>query len=438
MDQRHVHEPFVFAAIAVALTTGFGYAAILVAAWAFHFTLGAWWMAMVQAHGHAQLFGWVGVFIIGVGLFFLPRLRGTMLARIELAPWSLAALVTGIALRTLSQPFIPLGSPFDALGRFGTMVSGIIELIGIALFIAMIVASFRRGRPAIGDAPIVHVRPYLALALTSLVGAALLNAVLSLSSPGLFPFAPNRWLTNMMIFGFIIPMTIVFAVRNLPLFMRLASPPQYGLYPIFVIYVSGVILRWLEQPFFLPLGKMLEGGAVLVFIWELDVLLRRKAAWTTPRTPPPPDYVETRLPTRRDYPDHGEYGRFELLILSAYVWLVFASALAIIDGAASLLGFAALFNPDIERHALTVGFITLLIFGMAVRMLPGFSGKRRVASPRLVLATFWLGNLAALTRVFPLFALDTPGMNIALGISGAMGWLAVVCLGINLWRTFHQ
>ena len=63
---------------------------------------------MVQAHGHAQLFGWAGLFVIGVGLFFLPRLRGTTLARIELAAWSLACLVVGISLRALCQPLIAI------------------------------------------------------------------------------------------------------------------------------------------------------------------------------------------------------------------------------------------------------------------------------------------------------------------------------------------
>lgn len=438
MEQRHVHEPFVLAAIAIALTAGFGYAAIIIAVYAFRLPMGTWWLAMVQAHGHAQLFGWVGLFIIGVGLFFLPRLRGTIPTRIERAPWSLRCLVTGIVLRAVGQPIIPLGSPFDALGRFGTMVSGVFEIIGGGLFITIIFASFRRARPITKSAPIVPVQPYLALSLSSLIIATGFNAFLSISSPILFPFDSNRLLTYLMIFGFIIPMTIIFAVRNLPLYMRLAAPPIDRLWPIFVVYTGGTILRLIEQQFLLSVGKILQGGALLFFVWELDVLLRRKASWTTARTPPPAGYVETRPPTRKRYPDYGEFGRFELLIFSAFGWLVFACAITLIDGVATILGSPALFNPDIERHTITIGFITLLIFGMAVRMLPGFSGKRRIASPRLVTSTFWLGNLAAITRVVPLFAPDLASMNIILGFSGVIGWLAVACLGINLWQTFHQ
>lgn len=109
-----------------------------------------------------------------------------------------------------------------------------------------------------------------------------------------------------------------------------------------------------------------------------------------------------------------------------------------INGAFQLAAGTALFNPDIERHAITAGFIALLIFGMAARMLPGFSGKTRVASPRLVLATFWLGNTAALFRVAPRFAPELIGARIALASSGVVAWLAVACLAINLWLTLRQ
>ena len=31
--------------------------------------------AWIQAHGHAQLFGWVGTFMLGVGFYAIPTLR---------------------------------------------------------------------------------------------------------------------------------------------------------------------------------------------------------------------------------------------------------------------------------------------------------------------------------------------------------------------------
>jgi uncharacterized protein involved in response to NO len=31
--------------------------------------------AWVQAHGHAQVFGWIGTFILGIGFYSIPKLR---------------------------------------------------------------------------------------------------------------------------------------------------------------------------------------------------------------------------------------------------------------------------------------------------------------------------------------------------------------------------
>ena len=32
--------------------------------------------AWIQAHGHAQVFGWIGSFILGIGFYSIPKLRG--------------------------------------------------------------------------------------------------------------------------------------------------------------------------------------------------------------------------------------------------------------------------------------------------------------------------------------------------------------------------
>jgi uncharacterized protein involved in response to NO len=31
----------------------------------------------IQAHGHAQIFGWIGTFILGIGFYSIPKLRRT-------------------------------------------------------------------------------------------------------------------------------------------------------------------------------------------------------------------------------------------------------------------------------------------------------------------------------------------------------------------------
>src|SRR6185312_14388559 len=32
--------------------------------------------ALIQAHGHAQIFGWIGTFIMGIGFYSIPKMAG--------------------------------------------------------------------------------------------------------------------------------------------------------------------------------------------------------------------------------------------------------------------------------------------------------------------------------------------------------------------------
>lgn len=181
--------------------------------------LGAWWVASVQAHGHVQLFGWAGLFVLCVGLFFLPRLRGTTLERAELAPWALACLAVGILLHALSQPLLGIftaqmspESLWLLVGRSGLALSGVMELAGAVLIVTMLASSFRRGRPLAPDAPITPVLPYLVTAFVSLTAAVLLNSALAIATAlrggYLYPFAWDDALAHLLIMGFIIPVAL--------------------------------------------------------------------------------------------------------------------------------------------------------------------------------------------------------------------------------------
>lgn len=55
----------------------------------------------VQAHGHAQIFGWIGTFILGIGFYSIPKLR--RMNPFALWAWTSWALWTaGISLRWLT------------------------------------------------------------------------------------------------------------------------------------------------------------------------------------------------------------------------------------------------------------------------------------------------------------------------------------------------
>src|SRR6185437_9832720 len=55
--------------------------------------------AWLQAHGHAQVFGWIGSFILGIGFHSIPKRRGAMKPPITAAWVCWFAWTTGIAMR---------------------------------------------------------------------------------------------------------------------------------------------------------------------------------------------------------------------------------------------------------------------------------------------------------------------------------------------------
>src|SRR5215217_5108794 len=126
---RFPSSPFIWWAIGLAVTAGFGVGMLLFLHLAAGQPSGLWWVAAVQAHGHIQLFGWGGMFALGIGLYFLPRLRGCpapSVRAIRTAAWLLGG---GLALRALSQPTVAASEPgsLRAIAGGALMLSGLLE-----------------------------------------------------------------------------------------------------------------------------------------------------------------------------------------------------------------------------------------------------------------------------------------------------------------------
>ncbi|MBI4674048.1 MAG: NnrS family protein [Chloroflexi bacterium] len=466
--KRRIHEPFITAALAVALTAGFGYGAILVASLAFGVMPGSWYSALVQAHGHAQLFGWLGLAVLGMGLFFMPRLRGVSLQSSQRLPYAFALLVSGIVLRVAAQPLAGwfAASAFAGVPRAAMLGAAFLEAAGLVCIAWMLMATARAAKPLKRDAPAYPVEPFARIGFVCLALAFFLNLLGTWNafteSRNVIAARYDQLAITLMLYGVAIPMAIVFSLRNLPLFLRLALPPRNGWRKLAAFYAFALALRAL--PFLVAiaddglvftgrvlsanyilvltvdalavLGVILLNACILIFLWRLD-LVRRRPPWTVDRAPDTrPDLEYLRKPTRAHFPDYGEYGRFEWLIYSAFAWLVVA---VILDVLRALPGVneSIPIPQDAARHALMAGFITLLICGMSVRMAPGFSGKRGVTHPDLVTWLFGLGNLAAFLRVAPAFFPQSEFALMLWGVSGFIGWCAVLVLALILWRTFR-
>ena len=448
--------PMVKTALLMGAGGGFLLATVLTVTRALSVPLGAWWQAVAQAHGHLQLYGWAGLFVLGVALHFLPRLRGTPLVGARLVPWLLGILTVSLVLRAVSQPV--LSTNLGNLWLVGVVSSGILEMVAFVTVLSLLILTALRGpRPTTRPA-YWSVFPFLAGAFCSLALASIINLVNMVQAArgsGLVLYTGDTLNVTLGLFGFLVPVALAMSARSLPMYAGLDGFPRRVLWPLAGVYFAGVILLCVgvddgPLPTFLAsiihgIGMILLGGVVLLFVGIFLSLIRRRGQLperVVKLAPEPVTLAQTYQ--KRVKQEQANYGPFVGVVASAYLWAALGALLLLIDGGGVLVTGSELVGFDAVRHSFSLGFIALLICGIAPRMLPSFSGGK-IVSPKLVSATLWLGNAAALLRIgailfAPLFggtqgfAMDT----FLLSLSGPCGLALAICLAINLWSTVRS
>ncbi|WP_069805921.1 hypothetical protein [Thermogemmatispora onikobensis] len=460
-------SPLLRAALLIGSGGGFLLAAVLTVTQALRLPAGNWWSALVQAHGHLQLYGWAALFVIGVSFHFLPRLRGTALPLPRLVPWILGLQVGGLLLRVLAQPLLALTGTVPLLWRSVLVVSGGSEGLALVLAAAEYLLLLLRGPALSTRKAFLGIAPFISLAALALGAAAILNLVNMLQAAtqaGLAPQPGDELNISLGLFGFLIPFALAVSAQSLPMYAGLEAFPRPILWPLAGGYELGLLLlclglglgegadpasapvawplRFLEGP-----GLLLMGGVIAGFVAIFISMMRRRGRLPThvAALSPAPEAL-ARSYRRHTVQQNQAYGPFVALIASAYLWAFFSALLLISAGLILLWGSPLPFSLDAARHGLAMGFITLLICGIAPRMVPGFSGSR-IATPQLVAATLWLGNLATVLRIFPLLLAAPLGslwsgnpllLSLLFGLSGPTGLATIVCLACNLWPALRN
>lgn len=453
----HKQEPFsrvapvLKAALLMGAGGGFLLATILTGTSALSVPLGAWWEATAQAHGHLQLYGWAGLFVLGVALHFLPRLRGTPLVGARLVPWLLGIMIVSLLLRAISQPL--LATNLGNIWRIGLVSSGMLETVVFVTILALLILTALRGPRPTTRLAYWSVFPFIAGAFCSLALAAIVNLVNTAQAAGgsgLALYAGDTLNVTLGLFGFLVPVALAMSARSLPMYAGLDGFPRRVLWPMAGFYFTGILLLCVgvdggprPSPWMglvEGLGMVLLGGVVLLFVGIFLSLMRRRGhvpERVAKLAPSPETMAQAYQKQMKQEQTH--YGPFVGLVASAYLWAMFGALLLLIDGGSLLATGRELVAFDAVRHSFALGFIALLICGIAPRMLPSFSGGK-IVSPKLVSATLWLGNAAAVLRVgsilfAPIFA-GTQGFaidTILFSLSGPLGLALAICLAINLW-----
>lgn len=361
--------------------------------------------AWIQAHGHAQLFGWVGTFILGIGFYSIPKLR-------KLKPFALwegwvcwALWVVGVTARWFSNIY-----PWQ--WRILLPMSAALEVIAFLIFFQA-VASHRPSQAA--PKPL---EPWIFVVIAATLGllaslalnlGASIQLALHASSPA-FPHEFDQRYLLVSTWGFLVPMVWGFSSRWLTVFMGLRPLRGSWLLIAAGLNTAGVVAGFLER--FTAAGVLLLGGAVTAVVAIRFFEPAAKAAKTI-----------------------NVHASFPVFIRIAYAWLLIAALLSIW---ASLAGEA----PGIwgaSRHALTVGFIAAMVFSVGQRILPSFCGMRILWSPKLMLVMLVLLMTGCTLRVASeIIAYQNYGAwawNV-LPFSALIELTAVTLFAVNLILTF--
>ena len=117
---------------------------------------------------------------------------------------------------------------------------------------------------------------------------------------------------------------------------------------------------------------------------------------------------------------------------ASLAWLAVGTTIGVaMASTPSLLGWR-----PVHLHALLLGFVAMMIFGVAYHVIPRFTGMP-LRHPRLAGAHWWLANAGLLLMAsgFALRARGVAGASMPLAIGGTFAAVGAYAFAFNIWRT---
>ena len=309
--------------------------------------------AWLQAHGHAQVFGWIGSFILGIGFYSIPKRRGTTKSTL-VGAWTCWVMWTlGVALRWFANVYGWEWRPLLA-------VSAVLELAAFLIFFSAV----SRHRPESPGNNRLALWVWVVIgASIGFLAALLLNAggTIYVALRGIgpaFPHVFDQHYLTLVAWGFLVPFVWGFSANWLPVFLGLKPTRPKLLFAALSLNFAGIILTFAgfanEATALFVIGGVLAIAALRVF-----------------------------EPSQKEPKTRGVHSSFPYFVRAAYGSLLLASVLGV--GAAVWDHSGGIWGAS--RHALTVGFIAMMVLCVGQRVLPAFGGMRLLWSTRLMFAS---------------------------------------------------
>jgi hypothetical protein len=311
------------------------------------------------------VFGWIGSFILGIGFYSIPKLRGAAKPAFS-AAWACWAMWTiGVAMRWAANVY-------DWQWRLLLPLSGVLELAAFLIFFRAV----SQHRPE--DSGKDRLEPWIWVVISASTGLMLalianLAACVYLALRGASPALPHsldqRYLV-LVAWGFLVPFVWGFSTKWMTVFLGLKPVRPRLLVSALVVNFAGVVLTLV--------GWGAEATGLFVVSTALAIAALRMFE-----------------PSRQEAKTRGVHPSFPFFVRMAYGWLLVAALLGV--GAALWDSSGGIWGAS--RHALTVGFIAMMVFCVGQRILPAFAGMRLLWSTRLMFAGLVLLTIGCTLRV---------------------------------------
>jgi hypothetical protein len=369
-----------------------------------HHPLSAAW---VQAHGHAQIFGWIGSFVIAIGFFSLSKM-GSLHAKAVSRGWLAWTLWACGVLGAWSS------GVYGWHWRVLLPASALLECCGYLIFF-ILVRQHRPARqpkqlPVVGQKPAAWMRLVMGSSIAFLSALVLRLAVaihIAIQGGGpQFPAWADRALLAVSVWGFLVLSVWGFNARWLSLFAGFRPVNDRGLLRAMALNGLGVMLA-------------MAGLSTASAITLLAAVFIATAAMGV--------FEKSARPEQAS----GMYSSLPTFVRVAYCWLSCAAVLGIWAATNDVHGGIV----GASRHAVTVGFIGTMVFAIGQKLLPTFCGQRSLFSKRVMLLSLTLLNAGCFLRVaseIPAYEFHSAFGWTLLPVSAVLELTAVAVFAFNL------
>lgn len=415
---ERIHRGFLLAALAITLSLGAAWGGYLLAMIGLSEDFVVVDAAHVIAHGEAQLWGFIGLFIVGISLRTVLKDAASTRRRQQLCHvglgLTLIALVGGVAWSLAPQQLTTLG-----VGSAGLLLVLSVALWSVQWNIVRQKWQATWSRAVFMSGLWLVVWAAVTLYLRVQAGSA---------GPSVYSHDERMLIIKLAVFGFAMNSIYGFGQILLPGLLRIGKPRLGAIEWSFWLHNAGVVLMCVASGLAFSLGRGVSAiaepfGALAVCAGAICYAIGQRGLIGKRRT-------SVRL----------EQGHWLLDVYPplAFAWLIISLILLSagdIQAAISGQSLSHAFTGAV-RHALTVGFMTTLILGVGQRLIPVLE-HNVLRSPGLIapiLVCVGIGNLWRVTS--QLATLQTPIGFWVMPVSAGFEWTALLLFTISVARQF--